>query len=274
MRYDLHVHTNLSDCAQREAYPEPFIAIAEKLGQSVLGFADHSWAKGVEGASPWYKKQPFDRLIERRESLNRYLDEHPTDVNVLIGAEGEYANFLLGVDEDAAAVTDYIIIPHDHVHMKGFVIPDGYNHAEVAKFLLDSFESLCVHPKRDLFVGLCHPLVPCCHPWEYKNEVYRHITDAQIHDALCAAKKAGIWLELNVSEFAGVPENEWHNYEYARFFHAAKENGNLLYRGSDAHGHAAYENYLGIADRIDAFLGLCDDDFAAVEQMALAIKRK
>ncbi|MBQ3154604.1 MAG: hypothetical protein IJB88_05175, partial [Clostridia bacterium] len=85
MRYDLHVHTNLSDCAQREAYPEPFIAIAEKLGQSVLGFADHSWAKGVEGASPWYKKQPFDRLIERRESLNRYLDEHPTDVNVLIG---------------------------------------------------------------------------------------------------------------------------------------------------------------------------------------------
>ena len=71
MRYDLHVHTNLSDCAQREAYPEPFIAIAEKLGQSVLGFADHSWAKGVEGASPSYKKQPFDRLIERRESLPR-----------------------------------------------------------------------------------------------------------------------------------------------------------------------------------------------------------
>ena len=274
MRYDLHVHTNLSDCAKREATPEPYIALAEKHGQTVLGFADHCWATGVEGASSWYKKQPYTRLSERRKALGDYLDAHPTDVHVLIGAEGEYANFLLGVDDEAAAYTDYIIIPHDHVHMKGFVIPDGYNHAEVAKFLLDSFEAICKHPRRDLFVGLCHPLVPCCHPWEYKNEVYRHITDAQIADALDAAKEAGIWLELNVSEFAAVPADEWKNYEYTRFLRAAKENGNLLYRGSDAHSHEAYERNHALCEQVDAFLGVCDDDFAAAEQAAMGIRRK
>ena len=274
MRYDLHVHTNLSDCARRDATPEPYIALAEKLGQTVIGFADHAWASGVDGASPWYKKQPYDRLAERRQALNSYLAEHPTDVHVLIGAEGEYANFLLGADDDAAALTDYIIIPHDHVHMKGFVIPDGYNHAQVASFLLDSFESLCKHPRRDLFVGLCHPLVPCCHPWEYKNEVYRFITDAQISDALDAAIEAGIWLELNVSEFASVPEERWQSYEYTRFIRAAKEKGALLFRGSDAHGHEAYEKYHAAADRIDAFFGLTDEDFAPVEQAVLGIRRK
>lgn len=269
MRYDLHVHTNLSECARRDAFPEAYIGIATEKKQTVLGFSDHCWAAGVEGASPWYKKQPYTRLIERKAYLKRYLAEHPTDVRVLVGAEGEFANFLLGIDDEAAAIADYIIVPHDHVHMKGFVIPDGYNASQVAKYLLDSFEALCKHPRRDLFMALCHPMIPCCQPWEYKNEVYSHITDRQLEDALHAAKEAGLWVELNLSEFVSVPEQEWQNYEYTRFFRAAKSVGNILCWGSDSHSHDAYAARIDIAPRIMKLLGLEESDFDEAEQLIL-----
>lgn len=269
MTYDLHVHTDLSDCAKRDAFPQKYIALAEARGQSILGFSDHCWAEGVAGASPWYQKQPYSRLAARRKELETFLTEHPTDLRVLIGAEGEYANFLLGLDEDAAAYTDYILIPHDHVHMKGFVIPDGYQAKQVAKFLLDSFELLCKHPQRNLFTALCHPMTPCCHPQEYRNEVYRYLTDAQLEDALHGAKEAGLWIELNVSEFACVPKEELKNDAYLRFFAAAKRVGNLLYWGSDAHSPESYEKLHALAPAVMDAVGLTEDDFAKVETLLL-----
>lgn len=269
MRYDLHVHTNLSDCAKRDAFPEKYIAKAIERKQTVLGFSDHSWAEGIAGASPWYQKQPYTRLKARKEQLNAYLDEHPTEMRVMVGAEGEFANFLLGIDEEAAEIADYIIVPHDHVQMKDFVISDGYSAEQVAKFLLESFDSLCKHPKRELFTALCHPMIPCCHPWEYKNEVYRYLTDRQLEDALCGAKEAGLWIELNLSEFACVPTEELRNYEYIRFFGAAKRIGNILYWGSDAHSPEAYDARHDFAPTVMELLGLTAADFAEAERLIL-----
>ena len=270
MTYDLHVHTPLSDCADRQAFFHRYIPLAEELGQTVLGFADHSWAEGVAGASSWYQKQPFSRLAKQKQELCDYLEQNPTTVKVLQGAEGEFANFLLGIDGEAAAYADYIIVPHDHIHMKGFVIPmDRYHEEGVAKFLLESFEALCKHPERDLFVGLCHPMVPCCHPWEFKNAVYKHITDRQLEDALIAAKEAGVWLELNLSEFACVPVEEWENYEYVRFFRIAKQVGNTLFWGSDAHKPENYVARHAIAKDVLALTGLTEEDFSTAEAFLL-----
>ena len=270
MTYDLHVHTHLSSCADRQAFFHRYIPLAEKLGQTVLGFADHSWAEGVAGGSPWYQRQPYARLKEQKRALEAYPEEHPTSVKVLQGAEGEYANFLLGLDEEAAEYADFVIIPHDHVHMKGFVIPEErHSEEDVAKFLLESFESLCKHPKRGLFVGLCHPMVPCCHPWQFKNAVYKHISDTQLENALQAAKEAGLWMELNLSEFADVPREEWKSYEYLRFFHAAKRVGNLMYWGSDAHCPENYLKLHEIAQEVLALTGLTEEDFRAAEEAML-----
>ncbi|MBO7158498.1 MAG: hypothetical protein J6W31_07835, partial [Clostridia bacterium] len=192
-------------------------------------------------------------------------------VKVLQGAEGEFANFLLGIDEEAAQYADYIIVPHDHVHMKGFVIPEEQTAPkEMALFLLKSFEALCKHPKRDLFVGLCHPMVPCCMPWQFKNEVYRYLTDPQLKDALTAAKEAGVWIELNLSEFACVPPEELENYEYIRFFRIAKEVGNTLYWGSDAHAPGTYRERLPFAARVLEVTGLTEDLFDEAEKTMLS----
>lgn len=269
MRYDLHVHTNLSDCAARDAFFEQYLAIAEEKHQTLLGFSDHSWSERIPGATPFYQKQPYSRLKARKEELDAYLQEHPTDVRVLVGAEGEFANFLLGLDEEAAEIADYIIVPHDHVHMKGFVVPDGLNAEQIASYLLKSFEALCKHPKRNLFTALCHPMIPCCHPWEYTNEVYRFLTDRQLEDALIGAKEAGLWIELNLCEFVSVPEAEWKNYEYVRFFRAAKKVGNILYYGSDSHAHKSYKQRIDAAPKVLELLGLTDADFAEAERLIL-----
>lgn len=270
MHYDLHVHTHLSDCASKDALFHRYIVAAEQAGQSILGFTDHSWAKGVPGASPWYQKQPYTRLAEQKKQIEDYLASHPSPVKVLQGAEGEFANFLLGIDEEAAAYADYIIVPHDHVHMKGFVIPeDQTTPKEMAGFLLKSFEALCKHPKRDLFVGLCHPMVPCCMPWQFKSEVYTYLTDDQLRDALTAAKEARVWIELNLSEFACVPSEELENYEYIRFFRIAKEVGNILYWGSDAHTVKTYEERIPFSQKVLALTGLTEEDFKAAEQAML-----
>ncbi len=270
MRYDLHVHTHLSDCADKTAFFHRYIPLAEEMGQTVLGFADHSWAEGVMGASPWYQKQPYSRLTAQKQELQAYLEQNPTSVTVLQGAEGEYANFLLGLDEEAASCADYIIIPHDHVHMKDFVIPaERYSEEGVAKFLLESFEALCKHSRRELFVGLCHPMVPCCHPWQFKNAVYKHISDTQLEDALRGAKEAGLWLELNLSEFADVPREEWQQYEYLRFFHTAKRVGNTMFWGSDAHCPENYVKRHQIAGEILSLTGLTEADFLAAEKAIL-----
>ena len=97
--YDLHTHTFLSDCASKtEANPADYVKAAEQNGLTAIGFADHAWDSDIEGASPWYKKQPFERLNTTRELLK----ERETTIKVLFGAETEYANGVLGVGERAA----------------------------------------------------------------------------------------------------------------------------------------------------------------------------
>ncbi len=269
MKYDMHVHTYLSDCASRDAFADGYIKLAEEYGQSILGFADHAWAEGVPGVSEWYKPQTFSRLVKQKEELHA----KSSSVKLLQGAEGEYANFLLGIDEDAAAIADYILIPHDHIHMSGFVVPVGYEPpAKMACFLLDSFEAICKHPKRNLITALCHPLIPCCKPTSYVNEVLKEITDAQMEEALTAAKETDMMLELNTSCFAKLQtEEDFKSYEYIRFVALAKEKGNVLYWGSDAHSHERYRYLHDIAPKILSYTGLTEEDFTEAERRMLQL---
>ena len=268
MKYDLHVHTYLSACAARDAFADGYIKEAEALGQSILGFADHAWAENVPGASEWYKPQGFKRLIAQKEELHK----RSSSVKLLQGAEGEFANFLLGIDEDAAEIADYIIIPHDHVHMTDFVVPASFEPpVKMACFLLNSFEALCKHPKRGLFVALCHPMTACCRPFEYRQAVLKEISDAQMKEALDAAKEADLLLEFNMSNFCNVAKEDYPSYEYFRFYALAKENGNTLFWGSDAHSVESYKKLHAIAPDVMAAAGLLEADFSEAERRMLQV---
>ncbi len=119
---DMHNHSNLSKCCHDEtATAATFIDKAAEVGIQVLGISNHCWDNRMEGASPWYKPQDVDWVLKIR-------DEIPADkkgVKLFIGIESEYRGMCdkIGISAENAVKFDYVLIPHSHTHMVGYVIP-------------------------------------------------------------------------------------------------------------------------------------------------------
>ena len=47
--YDLHVHTSLSACADRNADISGYCREAREHGTALIGFSDHAWERRVPG---------------------------------------------------------------------------------------------------------------------------------------------------------------------------------------------------------------------------------
>ncbi|MDL2287360.1 PHP domain-containing protein [Eubacteriales bacterium OttesenSCG-928-G02] len=228
--YDLHVHTKLSSCASPEAELDEYIKVAEELGIELIGFTDHAWDSKVPGASPWYQAQDYPRLFERKPSYKS------DKVKVLFGAEGEFASFKLAVTRDTIKKLDYIIIPHSHIHMKGLVLPEGWeSNALVAKYLVESFISLCSHPDSDLIFGIAHPFYPLGKFQKDIQEIMDLITEEQLKECFELANRKNIRIELNLSCFKDADISDMDSYPYAKILKAAGKAGCKLFIGSDSH---------------------------------------
>ncbi|MBO5870448.1 MAG: PHP domain-containing protein [Clostridia bacterium] len=265
IKHDLHVHTHLSSCASREAFISGYIENAKELGLTTIGFTDHAWDETIDGASPWYQSQPVSRLLARKEEIKN-IDL--SELKVIFGAEGEYANFLLGMSENALEFVDYLIIPHSHTHMKGFVLPTDCidNPEKHANYLVKSFISLCLHKNRDLFFGIAHPMSPVGMTVENIEKVYSFITDSMLDECANAAKEANIFLEANLSIINKIPPEAWENLCIKRFYDSCKRAGCNFYLGSDAHNAQTHtylhENYIELLEPI----GLDSYDFTVAQR--------
>lgn len=264
IKHDIHIHTHLSDCAHRDAFIGDYITAAKKQGLTTIGFADHAWDDNIKGASNWYIPQTFKRLEGRKSEVT----SPDTDgLKILFGAEGEFANFLLGFGEDAKKYVDYIIVPHSHTHMKGFVMPSEYSGdaKKHADFLVQSFISLCNHKDRHLFFGIAHPMWPVGASIEYIKEIFENITDSSLNECALAAKEAGIALEVNLSSLKSIPPVPDEEFCIKRFFDVCKRAGCEFFMGSDAHRVTAIADYHAEQDRVLSSIGLTEDDFKAAE---------
>lgn len=257
--HDLHIHTHLSDCADRQAFMSDYIARAKELGLTTVGFADHAWDDKIDGASGWYQKQPFSRLATRKQELDG-IDT--SDIDIRFGAEGEYASFLLGMSESVFEYIDYVIVPHSHTHMTGFVLPEDCkgDPEKHAKYLVDSFISLCRHKMSDRFFGIAHPMSPVGKNAEQTEEIFGFITDAMLNECACAAKESGIPLEANLSILKNIPPDANQSFCLHRFFDACKRAGCKFFLGSDAHNVASLTRHTE-SDVLLSYIGLSDDDF-------------
>ncbi|MBI4722884.1 MAG: PHP domain-containing protein [Candidatus Stahlbacteria bacterium] len=47
LKMDLHIHTCLSPCGEREMVPSKIISQAKKMGLDVIGICDHNSAENV-----------------------------------------------------------------------------------------------------------------------------------------------------------------------------------------------------------------------------------
>lgn len=88
----------------------------------VFGFSNHMWDEAVEGESSFYRKQGFTHILTEKEEI-RSLDN--CGMKILFGAEIEYCgkSDTLALKAENAHLLDYVLIPHTHTHMDGFVIP-------------------------------------------------------------------------------------------------------------------------------------------------------
>ena len=269
-KHDLHVHTHLSSCASREAFISKYIENAKELGLTTIGFTDHAWDETIDGASPWYQSQPVSRLLARKNELT---DLDVGDLKVLFGAEGEYANFLLGMSENALEFVDYLIIPHSHTHMKGFVLPADCidNPEKHANYLVKSFLSLCKHKNRNLFFGIAHPMSPVGMTAEDITIVYSFITDSMLDECAKAAKEANIFLEANLSIIKKIPPEARANTSIKRFYNACKQAGCNFYLGSDAHDAQTQKYLIENSNELLDAVGLGNYDFTAAQRHILTL---
>ncbi|MBE6692585.1 MAG: PHP domain-containing protein [Ruminococcaceae bacterium] len=261
IKHDIHIHTHLSSCGDRFAFMADYIKEAKKIGLETLGFADHAWDDNIEGASDWYKPQTFKRLEQRREEIKQIDTE---GINILLGAEGEYANMLLGISEEALEYTDYILAPHSHTHMKGFVLPDecGDNPEKHAKYLIDSFISLCGHKKRDLFFGIVHPMCPIGKHVIEITEIHSFISDEMILECAQAARESNVALELNISCARNFLKPDYREDNvYKRFLQACKKQGCKFFLGSDSHEINAFDYLHSFVPDALEVMGLEESDF-------------
>lgn len=119
--HDVHVHNFLSSCcSDQTATVENYLQAASDIGLKLIGFANHTWDETIPGASNFYKKQCMAFEMQIKEQI----PEDTKGLKVLVGAETEYCGMTdtLGMDKDAALQLDFVLIPHTHVHMRGFVM--------------------------------------------------------------------------------------------------------------------------------------------------------
>ena len=83
---DIHIHTNLSLCAQEDATLERYIEKAKEANLKVIGISNHLWDGAVPGASNWYAPQNVEHVLQ----LKKLLPEDRWDKSALRMRNGIY----------------------------------------------------------------------------------------------------------------------------------------------------------------------------------------
>lgn len=263
---DIHVHTNLSACAKRDATVERYVQMAKGSGLSVLGFANHLWDSAfIPGVSEWYRPQNLTHVLQLREELPR--SGEMDGIRLLFGCETEftYENKLCLAEENMD-LFDYIIVPHSHTHM-GVIVPRDWiaDLKSHAKYLMDSFMGVVNHRLAKRITTIAHPFVPGT-KYEIYNATQALIPDSYFKEAFCAAAEKGIAIEMNGACLAFMPDEQALASEYVRIYTIAKECGCRFTYGSDSHSHMDNRKL----PLIERFLELChieEKDFLQLDEL-------
>jgi len=256
IRMDLHLHTNLSSCANKQATVEGYVKKARDLGIEVLGFSNHMWDARVKGASEWYAPQTFEHIMKIKEDF-KLVD---TSIKLLLGCETECdKNGVIGISEEAAKQLDFILVPNSHTHMDNFTIPveEKTTLERHAKYLVKKFMDIVNHPLAKYFTAIAHPFhaVGC----KEHEEIVSYISDYEFEQCFMAARKLNIALEINTSVFYKYDIHQLQNTNYIRMLRIAKEIGCKFTIGSDSHSLEKMET-LSYADHVMRFAGITSED--------------
>ncbi len=257
--HDLHIHTTLSACcADPEAEPAGYLALAREQGLTAVGFVNHVWDSRIPGASPWYAPQTFERAMSIREQI-------PADtfgIRVLVGVETEFAQGIIALSPECAQQLDYVLVPHSHIHMEGLVRPAGVTASrDIARFLADTFDDLV---SRDFATIVAHPFCPLSFDSrEQLPEIFSCLSDSRLEQSFGLAAEHGAGVEINLAIFRYGAEDPLYDDTYYRMFRIARKMGCRFSFGSDSHSLAELDR-LSAQKRVGELLGLTEADLVSI----------
>lgn len=232
--HDLHFHSFLSSCSgDPEQTPEAALAHARAHGYSSLCVTDHFWdSPAVPGASAWYLRQDLGHV---RSALPL---PDGGDVRFSFGCETEWCGGdALGIAPAHHGAFDFIVVPPNHFHMKGFVRPEGVDTEEKAAILLvERLEGLLARPLPWHKVGIAHLNCRLMFSEGDLGAVLRAVPEDRFRAAMRAFAERGAGIELNCGCFAeNLRRPGWREEDELRLFRLAKDEGCRFYLASDAH---------------------------------------
>ena len=221
MKANYHTHT--TRCQHASGTDREYVEAAIEAGYQVLGFADHC---------PWVYPDDYVSNIRMTSSevdgyfasLESLREEYKNDIQVMIGFEAEYIPVLMEAQDKFLGdyPLDYMILGQ---HFVGEERGSNYAGAPTNNTeMLRGYVDLCIEGMRSgRYRYLAHPDLIC---YTGDTEIY----EREIRRLCEAMKEMDAILEMNI---LGLAINR--NYPDSRFWRIAKETGNRVILGVDAH---------------------------------------
>ena len=252
--HDIHCHSFISSCSSDEACtPEAVFRQANEMGYDTLCLTDHMWDSAVPGASSWYAPQDIEHVLASKPYAKA------EGMRCLVGCETEYiGNGRLGLAKENFDKFDFVVIPPNHMHMKGFVRPENITTAEQMAELftcrLEEISQLDIPMEK---VGIAHLTCRLLFAEGKVTDVIRLMDEERLQKIFATFARRGAGIELNAGSFA---EMEIDADACLRLYRIAKQNGCKFYASSDSH---SLKGYASVGEKLPAVveaLGLTEDD--------------
>ena len=224
MRLTANYHTHTWRCNHAEGTEREYVeqAVARKL--QVLGFSDHSPQVFDPGYTSGFRMRP-DQLEDYVTTLRSLREEYAGRIEILIGLEAEYYPRFFGrlLELIRPFGLDYLILGQHFIGNECEGLPHCSHPTEDEGMLERYVKQTIEGMETGVFSCFAHP------------DVLNYTGDRRIYrkwyEKLCVrAKELNVPLEMNVLGY--VTDRHYPN---ATFFQIAREVGNEVIPGCDAH---------------------------------------
>lgn len=228
--HDLHQHSRLSACCTDERLiPEAMLRHGAENGYDTLCVTDHCWDCAVPGASGWYAPQNIPHVSQSKPL--------PTadGIRFLFGCETEYCGGdRVCLKPKHFALFDFVAIPVNHFHMKGYTCPPEITAPEaLADLQLTRLEELSRLDLPWRKIGIAHFTSDTARVNESLTELYDAMPEDRLYRMFRAYAQLCAGIELNA---CGFPAREAATISSLyRPYQIALEAGCRFYFASDAH---------------------------------------
>jgi len=241
----VNYHGHTYRCGHAEGNDEEYIIKAIDAGFEAIGFSDHVMIPNCIQpnirADYSYKNEYFKSIKELKEKYKKRI-------TIYLSFECEYNERFVDYYKSLLNEVDYLIFGNHCSNLKE--LDNGeytftYEYNSIEDYLDWYFENSKKALESGLFKIFAHPDLFMCRVTKWNEYL-----EKKTYEICKIAKDNNVALEFNQACFNHdkkrvMGEEFRYRYPYKRFFEIAKEVGNTIVIGIDAHSPKDYVNYKG-----------------------------